>query len=234
MWTKALEIASRLTLPIPVVAVALVFAAFVFWQAIRSKKKLALFWFFIVTSVAIVILGLAPLAASTYLQSRGIYRVSVEVLGPDKQRVHRAELNSLPAAEVKKEDGTWEIDVPPQTRPADRTLILSASVEDAFLAGSTKVVLAEDYFPTVRIQLEPLPSVVIRGIVVDDHDKPASEARVAIEGYPEITSTNAMGNFEITSHKASRQLVTVMAVKDGMTARQTGPAGEGFELVLRK
>jgi len=143
MWGKALEIASRMTLPIPVVAFALVFAAFVFWLALRSKKR-GIFWMFLAVSIVIVVLGLAPLAASTYLRARAVYRVSIEVLGPDKQPVTNAEVKSLPAGQLKKADGTWELDIPPQIRPADRTVALSASVENAFMAGSTTIVLAED------------------------------------------------------------------------------------------
>ena len=157
MWTKALEIASHLSHPIPVVGFALVFAAFCFWAALRSRQNKNRFWLFLVATVVILALGLSPLLASTYLQSRGVYRVSIEVLGPDKQRVSTAEVSSLPAAQIKKADGTWELEVPPQVRPANGTFILSASVKEAFLAGSKQVVLAEDYFPTATIQLEPLP-----------------------------------------------------------------------------
>lgn len=234
MWTKALEIASHLSLPTPVVAFALVFAAFTFWLALRSRRNTALFWLFLIASAAIVTLGLAPLVASTYLQAQGVYRVSIQVVGTDDQQVSTAELSSLPAAQIKSTDGTWELDVPPQIRPADRTFVLSASVKEAFLAGSTKVVLADDYFPTATIQLEPLPSVLVRGSVIDGHGRPVSDASVAIEGYREITKTNSMGNFEIQSHYASGQEVSVMAEKNGMTAKKTGPAGDGFELVLRK
>lgn len=234
MWTKALEIASHLNFPIPVVAFALVFAAFVFWLALRSKKASLHFWLYLVASLVIAILGLAPLVASTYVQSLGVYRLSIEVLGPDKQRVPNAEVSSLPAAQIKRADGTWELNVPPQVRPADRTFVLSASVKEAFLAGSTKVVLGDDYFPTAIIQLESLPSVLVRGTVINGHGGPVSDASVAIEGYGEVTKTNSMGNFEIASHYASGQQVSVMAEKNGMTAKKTGPAGEGFELVLRK
>ena len=63
MWGKALEIASRMTLPIPVVSFALVFAAFVFRLALRSKTR-GTSKMFLAVSLVIVVLGLAPLAAS--------------------------------------------------------------------------------------------------------------------------------------------------------------------------
>jgi hypothetical protein len=234
MWSKALEIASHLTYPIPVVAFALVFAAFVFWLALRSKKQSGIFWLYLVASLVILLLGLSPLIASTYLQSRGVYRISVAILGTDKQVVKNAELTSLPAAQIKKADGAWEVEIVPQTRPADGIVTLTASLPDAHLEGSTKIVLDKDYFPTTTIQLEPMPSVIVRGVVVEVDGGPVSGAKVAIEGYPEIASTNEMGNFQIASHQAGGQQVTVMAQKDGMSAKKTGPAGDGFELVLRK
>ena len=146
MWlSKALKIASHLNFPIPVVGFAIVFTAFLSWIALRSRKK-GLFGLLLVATLVVGTLGLAPLAASTYLQSRDVYRVSIEILGPDKQRVSSAEVSSLPAANIKKADDTWELDVPPQIRPANRTFVLSASVKDAFLAGSAKVALEDDYF----------------------------------------------------------------------------------------
>lgn len=203
MWGKALEIASRITLPVPLIAFALVFAAFAFWLALRSRRR-DTYWMFLGVSLAIVVLGLAPLAASTFLSARGVYRVSIKVLGPDKQSVANAEVWSLPPGQIKKAAGTWELDIPPQIRPADRTIALSASIEDAFLAGSTTIVLAEDYYPNAIIQLAPLPPVVVRGIVLDEHARPISGVQVAIEGYSEITNTNEMGNFQIASHHAAR------------------------------
>lgn len=234
MWTKALEIASHLNTPTPIVALAVVFAAFVFCLALRSKNRPGLFWLFLVASCAIAVLGLAPLLASTYLQSRGVYRVGVEVIGPDKQRISNARVSSLPAAQINKADGTWEIVVPPQVRPANRTFTVSAILQDAFLAGSTNVVLADDYFPTATIQLARLPSAIVRGVVLNERGRPVDGASVAIEGYPEIATTNQMGNFEITSHYAQGQQVTLRASKDGLSATKTGPAGDSFELNLRK
>jgi hypothetical protein len=234
MWTKALEIASHLNLPVPVVAFAVVFAVFSFWLAVRSRRNKSVSGIFFVVSFVILILGLAPLVASTYLQSRGVYRVSVEVLGPDGQPESRAEIRSLPPAQIRKADGIWELDIPTQIRPADSTVVVSATIEESYLAGFTKVVLVDDYFPSATINLRPLPSVIVRGQVIDGHGRPVPDANVAIRGYTEIVKTNRMGNFEIQSHYAGGQQVSVTAEKSGVTAEKTGPAGEGFELVLRK
>ena len=232
MWEEALRIASRLTLPIPVVAVALVFAAFAFWLALRSKKR-GIARLLLAVLLTIAVLGLAPLAASTYLQSRHTYRVRIIVLGPDKQPVHDAEVTSM-GGEIKKADGSWELEVPPQTRPADGKLSLFASVKNAFLAGSSTIVLANDYYPTATIQLAPLPEVMLRGIVKDEVGRSVAGAHVSISGYQDIATTNAMGNFELPAHAADGQMVSVHAEKGDLVADQTVPAGLTAELVLRK
>src|ERR1022692_1082778 len=91
MQEEALRLASHITHPVTVAAFALVFAAFALGAALKNKKpRLA-----VILAIAIVVLGLAPLAASTFLQSRGVYRVRVIVLGLDKQPVHDAEVTSM-------------------------------------------------------------------------------------------------------------------------------------------
>jgi hypothetical protein len=232
MWFKALEVASRLTLPIPVVAFALVFAAFIFWLALRSRRTTSLFWIFLVASLSIVTLGLAPLAASTYLAAHGIYRVSIEVIGPENQSVRDVEIASLPQTAIKSAGVNWELDIAPQTAPADRTLIITAKAPSAFLSGSTKVVLGSDYFPIARVRLEPLPSVTVRGVVRDERGKPIEGAVVAIDGFPEHALTNYMGSFQIESHYPKGQMLSVTAKKHEVSTKLSGPAGDGFELVL--
>ncbi len=100
------------------------------------------------------------------------------VLGLDKQPVHDAEVTSM-GGEIKKADRSWELDVPPQTRPADGKISLFASDKNAFLAGSSTLVLGDDYYPTITIQLSPLPEVVFRGIVTDEDLGGQSLARMS-------------------------------------------------------
>jgi hypothetical protein len=94
--------------------------------------------------------------------------------------------------------------------------------------------LADDYFPQASIQLEPLPSVTVRGAVFDERHGAVPGAQVAIEGDLEVATTNEMGNFQIATHAADRQIVTVIAQKGDLTAKVSVPAGNGVELVLRK
>src|SRR5712671_2324306 len=98
MQEQALKIASHITHPVTIAAFALVFASSAFALAFRAKKP-RIAW---VLAVGIIILGLAPLAASTFLQSRGVYRVRVSVLGTDKQPVDDALVTSSIGGEPKK------------------------------------------------------------------------------------------------------------------------------------
>ena len=75
---------------------------------------------------------------------------------------------------------------------------------------------------------------LLPGFLAHKKSGSSSKTSVAIEGYGEIATTNQMGNFEIPSHYAQGQQVTVRATKDGLTATKTGPAGDGFELSLRR
>ncbi len=230
MWEKALEMASHITHPISIAAVALIVAAYLFSLAIKKKQPL-------VTGslVAVVlILGIAPLVSSTYLQSRGLYIVRVFVLGIDKEPVDDARVTSSNGGEAKKIQGGWEFDIPPQSRPADGKLKLLASETSSFLAGSSTLVLDKDYFPAVEIQLEHDTSAMVRGDVIDDHGRSVAGARVSIPGYPDVAVTDEMGNFILPAHAADGQIVQLRAQKDQLVAAMSVPAGRTVELVVKR
>jgi hypothetical protein len=73
VWAKALEVASHVTHRVAVAAVALVLAGYLFSIAIK-KRQSAVTWSLV---AVILLLGLAPLLSSAYLQSRGLYIVRV-------------------------------------------------------------------------------------------------------------------------------------------------------------
>jgi len=230
VWEKALEIASHMTHPVAVAAVGLVLAAYAFSMAI--KKKLRVAWFLV---AVILLLGLAPLVSSTYLGSRGLYRVRISVLGTDKQPVDDAHVTSSNGGEPKKVEGGWEFDIPPQSRPADGKVTFFASVKSAFLAGRSTLVLGKDYFPTTQIQLGRDTSAMVRGIVIDERRRSVAGAHVWIPGYPDIAVTDEMGNFVLPAHAADGQIVHLRAQKDQLTADVSVPAGnEPAELVVRR
>jgi hypothetical protein len=231
MWEKALEIATRITHPVPAATFALVVAAYLFSIAIK-KKQHRVVW---LLAAAILLVGLAPLLSSTYLQSRGLYRVRVVVLGLDKQPVDDAHVISSNGGELKKVEGEWEFDIPPQSRPADGKLKLFASVGSAFLAGNSTFVLDKDYFPTVEIQLDRDTSATVRGVVIDQHRRSIAGAQVSIPGYSDFALTDQMGNFVLPAHAADGQIVQVRAQKDQLVGSMSVPAGkEVVELVLSR
>jgi hypothetical protein len=231
MYEQALKIASHVTHPVTTATFALVFAASAFALALRAKKP-RISW---VLAAGIIILGLAPLAASTFLQSRGVYRVRVVVLGADKSPVDDAHVVSSSGGEPKKVEGGWEFDIAPQTRPADGELKLFASEKNAFLAGSSKLVLDKDYFPTAEIQLDRDTSASVRGNVLDEHRRSVVGARVSIPGYPDVAVTDEMGNFVLPAHAADGQIVRVRAQRDQSTADVSVPAGNApVELILKR
>lgn len=231
MQEQALKIASHITHPVTIAAFALVFAASAFALALRAKKP-RIAW---ILAAGIILLGLAPLAASTFLQSRGVYRVRVVVLGPDQSPVDDAHVSSSSGGEPKKIESGWEFDIPPQTRPADDKVVLFASVKNAFLTGSSTVVLAQDYYPTTTIQLTSGTSAMIRGVVVDDHRRSVAGAHVSIPGYADVAVTDEMGNFVLPAHAADGQIVKVRAQKDQLVGSMSVPAGKvPVELVLNR
>jgi hypothetical protein len=230
MWEKALEFASHITNSVTAAVFVATITAFLAWVAIR-KGRSHIKWLLV---AAVLVLGLAPLVSSTYLQSRGLYIVRVFVLGLDKQPVDDARVTSSNEGEPKKIQGGWEFDIPPQSRPADGKLRLFASEKDAFLAGNSTVVLDKDYFPTVEIQLEHDTSAMVRGDVIDEHGRPVAVAHVSVPGYADVAVTDQMGNFVLPAHAADGQIVQVRAQKDQLVGTLSVPAGKTFDLVIKR
>jgi multidrug efflux pump subunit AcrA (membrane-fusion protein) len=229
-WEKALELASRVTHPYSVAAIALVFAAMALMVALKAKKP-RIAWLLAAT---ILVLGISPSVAYTFLASRGIYHIRVTVLGTDGQPVNQADVSSSAGGELKQASGNWEFDLAPQARPSSGQITFYASIKDAYLAGNSPLALKEDYFPTVTIQLQPLPPVTVRGTVVDEYGKSVRGAHVAVSGYSDIATTDEMGNFSLPAHHADGQLVSVRAEKGDRVAEVSVVAGRDAQLVLRR
>lgn len=230
-FEKALETAARISLPIPLVAFAIVFTAFAYWAALRSRKQTAASLLLRVL-IAVVVLGLAPIGASTYLQSRGMYRVDVVVRGTDGRPVKEAQVTASIGAQIKKGDSYWEIDIPTQNRPADRRVRIFAA--EGARAGDATVSLEDSLNIQTTIDLVPLPYALIRGFVKDAHGKGVSDAHVSVSGYKDGTTTDQWGNFELPAHAVEGQMITLRAEKDGWSAQISVPAGAQAELTLKK
>jgi hypothetical protein len=227
----ALEVASHITHPWTIAAFALVFAGWALIAAVRAKKP-RVAW---ILAAAITILGLSPLVASTILQSRGIYHVRVVVLGLDHAPITDAHVSSSIGGEPKKVESGWEFDIPQQTRPADGKLVLFASVKEAFLNGSSALVLDQDYFPTAIIQLASNTTALLHGVVLDERRRSVAGATVSIEGYADSVTTDKMGNFTLPAHASEGQIVKVRAQKDRLIGSVSVPAGrDPVELLLKR
>jgi hypothetical protein len=230
MWEKALEVASRITHPYAVAAFAIVIAAIVIGLLGRTKKP-SIGW---PLAVGIIVLGLTPTIASAILQHQGIYHIRIVVLNGAKQPVDDAAVSSSAGGELKKASFNWEFDLAPQARPSDGKVTFFASVKDAFLAGNSLLVLGNDYFPEVTIQLESPPPARIRGVVEDESGRSVAGAKVAVAGYPDIATTDSLGNFALPAHAAEGEMVNIRAEKGNLVAEDLVPAGKSTVLVVRK
>jgi hypothetical protein len=228
----ALKTAGHIGHPATVAAFALVIAASVVALALRAKRpRPMLAW---IVALGIIALGVAPYAASAFLQSRGVYHVQVLVVRPGQAPVEIAQVKSSNGGELKMVEGGWELDISPQTRPADGKVTLFASVKDEFLKGRSTLVLAQDYYPTATIQLVADTSAVVRGVVVNEDLGAIAGATVSIAGYPEVAVTDQKGDFVLPAHAGKGQMVEVHAQKDQLTGHLSAPAGKTVEVIISR
>ena len=226
----ALKIAGHIGHPVMVAAFASVIAAFVFALLLRAKRPVTA----CVAATGIIVLGIPPFAASAFLQSRSVYHVQVVVVRPDQSPVDIAQVKSSNGGELKMVAGGWELEVPPQTRPADGKLTLSASVKDEFLKGESTLVLAQDYYPTATVQLVAETSAMVHGVVVDEDLRAIAGAKVSIAGYSDVAITNQKGNFVLPAHAGKGQMVELRAQKDQLTGSLSAPAGKAVEVIISR
>jgi hypothetical protein len=232
MLTKALQLAAQITHPVTAAIFAAVLALIALIALTKGKKKPPqIAW---VLSIVIFLLGLSPLLASTYLDSRGIYRVRIEVFNSAKEAVHDTEITSSAGGELKKTDAGWEFTIPREEKPANNEVTFRAAQKDAFLQGNSTLKLEKDYFPQVTIQLAALPSAEVRGMVEDDNGRPIEGARVWVLGYDDIATTGPTGSFSLPAHAADGQQITLLAQKGDLTAQKMAFAGRTAEIILRK
>ena len=225
---KIFEIASRVTDPNAVAMCTAVLAVILFLSTRRKAPRIS--W---LLALVIFFLGISPLVSSTYLTQRGIYHIRVVVQAPNGQPAEQAEVTSSAGGEPKQGVGSWEIDLPPQEKPASGQITLYASVKDAYLGGQSTLALRSDYFPEVTIHLAPLPQVDIRGVVLDESGRSVRGAFVSVVGYSDVVTTDTMGNFSIPSHHSEGQPVEVRAEKGKLASMVSAIAGQETQITLR-
>lgn len=225
---EALKIANHVPHPGVVAIIFLVSAVIVLALALRAKHPVV----GSVAALALIALGLVPLAVNHTVQSRGVYHIQVLLVRPDGSPIYYAQLKSSHGGEMKICEGGWRLDIPLQTRPADGKVTFAAAVKDEFLKGASTLTLADDYYPTVTIPLVAETSAKIKGVVVDEKMVAVSGATVSVAGYPEATITDSEGNFILPAHAGNGQTVELHAEKDGVMTHLNAPAGKVVEVIL--
>jgi hypothetical protein len=233
MREKALELAGHIPHPLTVAAFAVLVEVGVLVFALRAKESRISRFEGIVLAAIIIGFGVAPLIASVFLQSRGVYHVRVVLLRPDQSMADVAQVKSS-IGELKMVADAWELEVPPQMRPADGKVSFSASVKDEFLNGKSTIVLGQDYYPTATIQLVADTSAMLHGIVVDEGLVAVAGAKVSIDGYPGVAVTDKMGNFVLPAHAGKGQVVEVLAQKGPLVGHASVAAGKVAEVIISR
>jgi predicted ribosome-associated RNA-binding protein Tma20 len=229
MQDQILKMAGQVSHPFAISIIAIFVAVMALVLLLRAKRPFTA-W---ALAAVIIVLGLAPVAASRLVQSRGVYRVRLVVLRPDQSLADIAQVKSSNGGDLKMVDGGWELDIPSQLRPADGKVAFSATVKDEFLQGKSSLVLAQDYYPTSTIQLVADTSAKLRGVVVDEGLVAVEGAKVSIEGYPEVALTDKMGSFVLAAHAGKGQTVEVRAQKGPLSGRQSVEAGKTVEVIIQ-
>jgi hypothetical protein len=229
LWERALEYASRITHPYTIAGYTAVVAAILFSVAAwKNRWRLAS-----ALATGVVVLGLAPTIASMVVQHERTYHVRIVVLSVDNEPANEARVTSLYGEAPMQGPGRWGVEIASQLKPSNGKVTFFAAAKDSYLAGNSTIELKDDWFPEITIQLHPLPSVAVRGVVVDASGRSVPGARVSVIGYSDLATTDGMGNFSLSAHAADGQMVTVRAEKSSRSAQLLTPAGSGIVLVLR-
>src|ERR1700722_2937617 len=114
MQDQILKMAGQVSHPFAISIIAIFVAVMALVLLLRAKRPFTA-W---ALAAVIIVLGLAPVAASRLVQSRGVYRVRLVVLRPDQSLADIAQVKSSNGGDLKMVDGGWELDIPSQLRPA--------------------------------------------------------------------------------------------------------------------
>ncbi|HKQ04412.1 MAG TPA: hypothetical protein VJ464_04735 [Blastocatellia bacterium] len=225
VWDAIADVKTVISLTAFAMAVVLVVTV----AYLRSKRRKIpnAFW---VVILALVLMGVAAtLIKPGEVDRRGdVYRVRVTVLSPEQTPVEDAKVWSSFGGEPKKVAGGWQFDIPAASKPQDSRVIFYATRENAFLTGKQEARLDNDFNPAVTISLRHDDSARVRGQVVDRSNRGIVGARVFVVGHEaEAVVTKEGGNFDLPSHAAVDQQVSIHAEKAGYRGvSQWHPAGD--------
>jgi|ERR1035437_874499 hypothetical protein len=215
------EAAARVTTPIALAAFAV---AGIVWILARRKGKVpSAVWAAI---IALTLLGLVPIIVQP--GSLAMYRVRVNVVGPQGIPIDDARVWSSLGGESKKIAGGWQFDIPAATLPGNKKLTVWASLDAAFLKGSREVQLDGDRNLAATVQLQNEQNAFVRGLVLNRSKQAVAEARVSVAGYDaEAVVTGAGGGFVLAGHAARDQSVLIHVEARGYAgATEWHPAGD--------
>ncbi len=228
---KVLELATRVYHPVAASAFAAGLLALTLWIGTRLKGRsihVAAYCIFALGVIPVLL----PVASYTYLAARNVYHIQVILLDSNSQPMTDAQVTSLPAAQMKRTESGWEVDVPPQTQSAQKKITIFAKVPESFLAGHTDITLGEDFFPIARINLEKTAPATVRGEVLDERHLSVMNAAVVLPDCGTSTTSDKNGLFTLHSCVSQGQLIRIRAAKGKLMSALTVPAGDGVELIL--
>jgi hypothetical protein len=227
MHDEILRLATHIPHPRAVAGCFLVLAVVLF-AFLRVKSRV----FASIAAAAVIFVGLVPLITTAYAKSQNIYRVRLVVIRPDQSPADIAQVRTANGGELKMVDAGWQLDIPPQMRPADGAVTFFADVKDEFLVGKSTLLLADDFYPTATVQLTAVTSAMLRGVVVDEDLRAVAGATVSVEGYPDAVVTDKLGKFALPAHAGNGQKIEVTAKKGRSMGRLSTPAGKTVEIIM--
>jgi hypothetical protein len=200
---KALEIASRVTSPVSVVAIAIV-AGIVFMFSRRAAPKLA--WIFLI--IAVTVVSVAAVVRTMVQPVK--YQIRVRIEGPDGQLLKLQSGVDLTGAphEMSPREGNaeWLFQVFPQDLPPDKHVVISATASDLSANKETALV---NYSTSITLRLKRASSAEIAGTVIDRvTGRALSGATIYVVGQSgELKVTDRTGGFRLDAHVPAEQLV---------------------------
>jgi hypothetical protein len=147
----------------------------------------------------------------------GVYAIRVQVLDPQGRPVEDSTVRTSAGNEPQRTpDGWWEIEVSAAKVPASGLVTLWATQKD-WEGNLTDLRLGADPNPSVKIRLKE-PESLIRGRVVDGHDRGLANARIfRQDGAPGEAMTDAGGRFELKLSVPRESRVRLRADLAGFT-----------------
>ncbi len=192
-------------------AVALLAAGGVFWLATRRGPAPLPAW---VAMAVLVCAGLLP--AAGYLRSFTPYHVLVTVVGPPGRGADGAKVWSSVQNESMKVDGGWRIDIPAESVPSDKVVLVWAALDPADLTHSKALTLGNDHQPRVTIRITGDRSALVGGWIRNRDGVPLNGAVVSLVGDPRSAIVTQLGgDFRLPVHVQEGDQVQIAVATNG-------------------